>query len=205
MQQAPFGFDAAMQHEAATLQERIGSLQVRRGHAGYGPEENIHQPENQPAANAPQSSRRNLEIGNQPVRVQDRGGREPIDEALQLIFAKAIQEEIRRDEVESFDGRPPIQNIRLNEINPACLHPVPFEAAPGLVEHRSAGIHANHTSTLETAATFNEEASMTLACQQDVPDFRHGVDEPGAAALQFFSRQDKLHPAVMRGQYVKAH
>lgn len=46
---------------------------------------------------------------------------------------------------------------------------------------------------------------MTFAQKQNIPSARNFIEERGTAALEFFSRQDEFHPAVMRREDIKAH
>src|SRR5438067_2551688 len=66
-----------------------------RGHA----KESIHKGEPNPRAKPRESSRRNAEIREQPIRIRGGCNRELLNDERQLRFAKTIENEMRDDQI----------------------------------------------------------------------------------------------------------
>jgi hypothetical protein len=146
-----------------------------------------------------------LEIAKQPTGTWSRGRREPTNDPLQLVPTEAIEEKVCGNEIESLGGRRPVQNIGVDEFDMGCSSLLSCQLPAGLSEHLFTRIDANHLSTLKSAATLDQAASVAFAHQKNISSGWDFIQERGAATLQFLTRQDEFHPAVMRGQRIKAH
>lgn len=75
----------------------------------------------------------------------------------------------------------------------------------GLGEHRGAGIYAGDAGIGEATPTFNQAATVAFAEEQDVLRGGNVIKESRATALEFFSGENDLHPAIMRRQQIETH
>ncbi len=93
----------------------------------------------------------------------------------------------------------------MEKFHAAGIDSVLLQTSEGLMEHEFAGIHTGNSCGGKPALAFEQRSTVAFTEQENI--FRAGNlgKKSDAAALQFLSREDELHPAVMGRERIKTH
>lgn len=205
VEEVPIGKAALAQGEAVVLEEGIGPGEGARGQAGDDPEEAVHEPVDGAGAGAAQTGLGEAEIGEQPGGAGLGGGGEAGDYAPELAGPETVEEEIGDDEVEGAAGERAVEGVGVDKLDGGGVEAGAAEALARELEHALAGIEAGDAGLGQLAAAFEEEVAVAFAENQNGLAVGDAVEESGAAALQFGTREHEFEPAIMGREDFKAH
>lgn len=206
VQQSPFAQTALAQFKAGASQEGIHRRDGSGRETSDDSEEAIHRRDDPARAPACEAVRGDLEVRNDPVRSFLHGGRQARHERGKLIGTKAIEEEIRDNEIEALRGRGPREDVRVNVFDAtAAMASEDFHAPPRLPQHGGARVEDGDVRGAIYLHQFAEKTSIAFTEQQNVLCKPHLIEKGCPASLQFASGQQPFHPAIMRRERVEAH
>ena len=159
-----------------------------------------------PGTESRHSLGRNTEIRQQPVRIVRGCASQLPDNSGQLRFSKAIEKEMRYDQVVRRFGRSPRHDVLMEESHALCaVGQFTFDALPRQLQHPLTGIEAIDLHFRMKPQQFAKEPPVPLAHDQRTPrcgDFAQASD---ATALEIITKGDPLQRPIPRRQRVEAH
>lgn len=151
-------------------------------------------------AKARQATGRHLKIGEQPRGAGRGTAREIGHDLFELVMGKTVEEEMRDDEIMRRESGFPVQGVGVNKLVAVGIQSGALKPVARRGEHPGAGVNDGDARGGEFPPAFDEEAAVAFAHDQDVLRVPDMTEKRGAAALQFVSREEQFHPAVVPGQ-----
>ena len=204
-QQAKKEFPPLQRRESSGTQIRLHIDQFMCRQSCRPAEERIQYTHDDAAAHARKTCARDLKIRMQPLRTGNRCSSNGRHQLLQLIFAKTVEKKAGHDEIKRRRWWLPGESIRVNELHlRTCQSCTP---QPLLCErdHHRAGLHHRHLRCGKAVPQFHQKAPVAFPIDQHPLRGRNGIQQCRAATLQLPCGAQRLHPAVMRCQQIKAH
>ena len=193
----------ALELEAMAGEQRIGRRQVAGWEARDEAEEAVEQREDHARAPTGGAGGWFAEIGEEPVRAGLRRGGESHDHERELPARKAIEHEVRDDEIERDPRRLPRGDVRADELDAAFV--APRDPRAGEPEHFRARVHARHARRRVRVEQRGEKTPVAFADDEHPARRLDPAHECRAAALEQRASADRLDPAIVWRDPVEGH
>ena len=192
--------------EAMRLEEGRGIDQARGFDSSCHAKEPIHKGEPHSGARTRESPNGNAEVREQPGRILCGRSRELLNDEGQLRFAKAIENEMRDDQVVARCNRRPGHDVFVNKTHARgaigrCL----FDAFACQSKHALARVEAIHFSSRMHAEQLAEEPSIPLAHNQRAMRRADFSETSHATPLELIPEGDPLQRSIPRRDGIEAH
>jgi len=206
LQQTPFKTSPCLQFKTVARKDRVGSGQSARRQIGRPPKKPIHRLQDDSRPPLLPTAAWFAKIGDQPACVVGHCRTDFFRDQFDLFGAEAIEKEIRHHEIELAWCRFPFGYVATDERYRCDLRRA-GTARPTLrlLQHARAGINTRHSRARLLPQELTQKATVAFAEQQGVPHRRCTIQKRRATALKFAAGEQPLHPAVMRGETIKAH
>ena len=176
------------------------------GDAGRVAEEKVHYAQAEFCVRSRKYSRwRNCEIRQQPNRTGRGRSSDLVDDRFHLIAWKAIEEEMRHDDIVRM-WRPPVPNVGVNELNARPGFGITLaRAGPGKRQHALARIDTVDVDLRMNAQQFAKKTAIAFAKDEHALRARDCLEAPEAGTLQGLTERDGFKQSKRAGDAIEAH